>query len=57
MVAHEMEAGRCIVEKPSLLQRHSRCLAMMPVWQVTVSDSLSMRISLFIRFISTMMPP
>ena len=41
IVAQAMEAGRCIVEKPSLLQFHSRWRAMMPVWQRTVYASLS----------------
>ena len=41
IVAQAIEAGRCMVEKPSLLQFHSRWRAMMPVWQRTVYASLS----------------
>ncbi len=56
IVEHAIEAGRCIVERPALLQPHSRCFVMMPVCAVTVSASLSILIILFILFMSRTMP-
>ena len=56
IVEQEMDAGRCIVESPSLLHAHSRCFVMMPVSAVTVSAVLSTLITLFMRFMSRMMP-
>ncbi len=56
IVEHAIEAGRCIVERPSLLQPHSRCLVMMPVCVVTVSACLSILTILFMRFMSSTMP-